>query len=438
LTADREYYDSLIKQGYSPNDALYYTRQYFPQFSVQTEQMNVPVPVNTQQTQYGQSYANQQFIHASQLYHHIPIQQRKKNTKLWIGLGVAGLAICIALVVIIASFASSSSSISSRLLVETPEFGFRHDVNPSEYENLGANRLSYDSGEQYPDFSSTVNVYGDDLAGDGWTGSGVIISEYWILTAAHVVEDLIASQTGIYVGEDVGYGEFDYVYSIRNIHVHPGWAGDSELMVSGVDIALIELDEPIRTWESSIAIWDNISSTNRLNTGTIVYTSGYGAYDEGYSECTQYCLDDGDGEYSQRRAWSNVLDRVSDGIIPEHDYDGDDIWHGGWVIYDFDSPSGEHNSLASGESFTIQQGSYAYAGDGDSDKTPLPLEGTTVQGDSGGPTYAYLDGVWTVIGITSHGSLTANYGDVAFNTRVSSHTNWICSFDNVETPIDGC
>ena len=66
------------------------------------------------------------------------------------------------------------------------------------------------------------------------------------------------------------------------------------------------------------------------------------------------------------------------------------------------------------------------------------MEGTSVQGDSGGPTYAYLNGQWTVIGLTAHGSLTANYGDVAFNTLVSSHADWICTFDSQVSPILGC
>ncbi len=423
MTADREYYDSLISQGYPPQDAYYYTRQYFPNFSLVAEQApQYSAQPAVQMIHLNQSnYANPQYIHGVQMHHQITQKKSGLSTNAWIAIGVTGLVICVALIVLVATiFSSAGKGGGFGLYVDdTPEFGFRHDVNPTEYEDLGANRFPYTAGDQYPDFSSTVQVYGEDSAGDYWVGSGVIISEYWVLTAAHVVEDLVASQSDIYVGTDVGYGQYDRVYSIRNIYVHHDWNGDLE---SDADIALVQLDNAINTGISAIAKWDNVTSSNRLAIGSMVYTSGYGGYDLFYSECSEYCLDDGDGEYSQRRAWSNVLDRKTDL----------------WIVYDFDSPSGQHNALAAGETFTAQQGSYEYAGGGTSDATALSLEGTTVQGDSGGPTYAYLDGDWTVIGLTSHGSITANYGDVAFNTRVSSHSDWICSHENWNRPIDGC
>ena len=111
---------------------------------------------------------------------------------------------------------------------------------------------------------------------------------------------------------------------------------------------------------------------------------------------------------------------------------------GGFVVYDFDSPEGEHNSLASGKSSTRQQGDYSYLGDGSSSAIPLNLEGTSVQGDSGGPTFALIGGEWTVIGLTAHGSPTSNYGDVSVNTRVSSHALWICAQEIPIAPILGC
>ena len=319
----------------------------------------------------------------------------------------------------------------------TPEFGFRHDVNPSEFEDLGANRAPYYYGEQYPDFSSTVSIYGEDSTGDGWFGSGVIISEYWVLTAAHVVEGLQINNTWIYEGVDYE-DEEGYAYQILNVFIHPGWNDDSKLMESGMDIALIELEYPIDMNRSGIAAWDNMPASERLGIGALLYTSGYGGYDSEYSECSDFCLTDSSGDYSQRRAWSNILDRDVKSISPSDSYVNDDIWHGGFIVYDFDSPGGQHNALASGKTSTLQQGNYGYGGLGTSSAMPLPLEGTSVQGDSGGPTYALLDGNWTVIGLTAHGSVTANYGDVSFNTRVASHTTWICSHDTQYTPITGC
>jgi hypothetical protein len=47
-----------------------------------------------------------------------------------------------------------------------------------------------------------------------------------------------------------------------------------------------------------------------------------------------------------------------------------------------------------------------------------------------------INGEWTVIGITSHGSTDGYYGDIAVNTRVSSHSEWICSVTGQE--LTGC
>ena len=106
-------------------------------------------------------------------------------------------------------------------------------------------------------------------------------------------------------------------------------------------------------------------------------------------------------------------------------------------MYDFDSPSSDNNGLAKGQSFSFAQGDYSYGGKGDSNPEPTTLEGTSVAGDSGGPTFALIQGKWQVIGLTSHGSEAANYGDVAFNTAVSVHSDWICSHDSTQE-IPGC
>jgi len=171
--------------------------------------------------------------------------------------------------------------------------------------------------------------------------------------------------------------------------------------------------------------------------GSKVYTSGYGDYNRGNSNCTDYCLTDGD-YHSQRRAWENTLDRIVVDLQSSKSFEGDSEYKGGWVVYDFDSPRGDSNALGQGEDFSFEQGDYSYAGAGDSESEPLPLEGTSVMGDSGGPTFALIGGSWKVIGLTSHGSESANYGDVAFNTGVYSHRAWICSHSGDNNLIRGC
>ena len=79
---------------------------------------------------------------------------------------------------------------------------------------------------------------------------------------------------------------------------------------------------------------------------------------------------------------------------------------------------------------------FSYVGVGNSSSVALDLEGTSVPGDSGGPTYLKINGEWTVIGLTSHGSTDGYYGDLALNTRVSSHADWICSITG--SALTGC
>ncbi|HIA25304.1 MAG TPA: hypothetical protein EYN78_05960 [Candidatus Poseidoniales archaeon] len=226
------------------------------------------------------------------------------------------------------------------------------------------------------------------------------------------------------VGSD--YENPDATYDVKAIHIHPGWRVDNsnDGLEYGVDIALIELTSSIQG--VTPAPWANSTELDDDFLDSLIYSSGFGDYGS--------IIDDGSGDYySQRRAWKNTLDRLSDDIDPPKKYSGDDVWQGGWVVYDFDSPEGDDNSLAQGEN---SGGLFSYVGVGNSSSIALDLEGTSVPGDSGGPTYLKINGEWTVIGLTSHGSTDGYYGDLALNTRVSSHADWICSITG--SALTGC
>ncbi|HJM67094.1 MAG TPA: hypothetical protein QF555_06070 [Candidatus Thalassarchaeaceae archaeon] len=266
------------------------------------------------------------------------------------------------------------------------------------------------------------------------------------MTAAHVMEGMKVSDTFVFIGND--YESFDYRISIKSYSIHPGWPlatkysadEQDQILEEGTDIALIELQESIDSSNVDIAMWDNSTSSIQHSEliNSKIYISGFGDYSEDNSMCSEHCLTDSDGYFSKRRAWENTLDRIVEDIQSTVEYENQTEWKGGWVVYDFDGPSGDQNSLASGEKYNFEQGDYSYAGQGDSDSKPLPLEGTSVAGDSGGPTFGMIDGNWKVIGLTSHGSAAANYGDVAFNTAVFSHYDWICSHQELDKEIPGC
>ena len=342
------------------------------------------------------------------------------------------------IIVVITVIFSNYWTVVSLALDDTdgPEFGYRLDVEPELYEDLGANRYPYNSGAEYPSFSSTVSIWGSCISDSspdcGWAGSGVIISSRWILTAAHVVEDMNPNDSLIVVGSDWEYGD---VYEVESFYIHPSWNGVDELDL-GFDIALVELSEHISgIYPSS---WANQDDIDDSLLGATIFISGFGDYsDYEDSFCDSACLTDGDEFYSQRRAWANTLDRVIE--IGTQSGENDVVsLRGGHIVYDFDSPDGRSNSLASGNlGFNFFQ-DYSYAGEGDSSPNPHALEGTAVPGDSGGPVFAKIDGKWTVIGLTSHGSIASGYGDVEFNTRVSVHSEWICSISTPSRPISGC
>lgn len=342
------------------------------------------------------------------------------------------------IIVVITVIISNYWTVVSLALDDTdgPEFGYRLDVEPELYEDLGANRYPYNSGTQYPSFSSTVFIVGSCISDSspdcGWVGSGVIISSRWILTAAHVVEDMNPNDSLIVVGSDWEYGD---VYEVESFYIHPSWNGVDELDL-GIDIALVELSEHISgIYPSS---WANQDDIDDSLLGATIFISGFGDYsDYEDSFCDSACLTDGNEFYSQRRAWANTLDRVIEIGTQSGENDVASL-RGGHIVYDFDSPDGRSNSLASGNlGFNFFQ-DYSYAGKGDSSPHPHPLEGAAVPGDSGGPVFAKIDGKWTVIGLTSHGSIASGYGDVDFNTRVSVHSEWICSISTPSRPISGC
>jgi hypothetical protein len=115
-------------------------------------------------------------------------------------------------------------------------------------------------------------------------------------------------------------------------------------------------------------------------------------------------------------AGENILDRIVTEVSSTDSGKG-----GGLLAFDFDSPSRNNNSLGINSSQTA----FDNLPSGDSSESPLTLEVSTAEGDSGGPLIARHDETWRLLGTVSYGSSNSTYGDISVFTRLSNHTDWI-------------
>ena len=302
------------------------------------------------------------------------------------------------------------------------EYGYRLDIDSDLYFDLGANKNGFQANDEVPSFDSTVFIEGTCIDDPEYycSGSGVVISSRWVFTAAHVAIGLDVSDTYVVIGSD--YENYEDAIAVSEIFIHPSYR-DEEY---DYDFAMLKLEWSVNQQYISGWVGDR-EDLNLINSKA--YISGFGDLDEEFADCGKACLEDQNGYFSQRRAWTNIIDRVTGSTTIGNSY----------IVYDFDSPDGKNNSLRKGNSgFSYDQGDFSYAGKGSSSQEPTNLEGTSVFGDSGGPMYANIDGAWLVVAVTAHGGEYSDYGDVAFNSRVSVYYDWICSHSNSDARITNC
>ncbi|MDW8105432.1 MAG: trypsin-like serine protease [Armatimonadota bacterium] len=248
---------------------------------------------------------------------------------------------------------------------------WRDDMSESDYIGLAT----------FSEFATVGRVFSVGLG----AGSGTLIADgRWVLTAAHVVYGAPA------VLFELGSSLYDAV----NVFIHPGYAPGS----FAHDIALIQLNTVVPN------ITPAALYTGNLELGAVGYSVGYGLGGNGLTGYSASAY-----PYGTKRAMQNVIDLIIDAqgaINPE----------GTFLLSDFDSPSGNTNTLAPFSS----------------EPTPLQLEGMGAPGDSGGPVFILQDNRWYVAGVHSFisgldGAADASYGDILGSTRVSSYNSWIVS-----------
>ncbi len=301
-------------------------------------------------------------------------------------------------------------------LNEEVTFGIRHDRSLSEYENIAA---SFD--RNLPDFSPVV-AFEYSLDGSDnydFVATGVLIEQDWVLTAAHNFYDAEeqdnpapASGVTILVGNDPNNPRASY--GVSDIIFHPTWLEGNQDLNDANDLCLVKLSTTVPDISPAVLYAD----TNEP-LGNQVWHCGFGDY-------SQLAGQDPD-LISKKHAMENLLDRVQGGFQTST---GGVDYPGGLLAFDFDDPAGTLNTLGD----DIVNEDEGYLGLGSSSSMALSFEGTTVEGDSGGPLFLKNNDGWEVAGILSGGAFEpvrnhsdGNYGDISIYTRVSTSIDWIRS-----------
>ncbi|MEM1305266.1 MAG: trypsin-like serine protease [Planctomycetota bacterium] len=264
----------------------------------------------------------------------------------------------------------------------------------------GVDDAAYFALAAQPEYASVGKLTWSEPGGS-FLGSGTLIAEDWVLTAAHNIDGADGAGSGL---NNLKFSVGGATYAAEQWIAEPTWAalgGDQDLdnYLAGYDIALVKLSSPVE----GVAPATLYAGEDELGlVGTAVGFGSQGVGSTGFQA----------GTAGTKIAGQNVIDAVGPDKSPGSNPFAFNVDNDRLLAVDFDSPTSPFESRLG-------------------DRSPLELEYLIAPGDSGGGLFIDVDGETLLAGVTSFGlSVDANgpnsdYGDLGGFTRVSSFVDWI-------------
>lgn len=270
-------------------------------------------------------------------------------------------------------------------------------VSDQDYLNLGSQ------------FSGVGIVSLSNSNGAFRAGSGTLIGDQWVLTAAHVANE------GSLTGANVELNGVSYTVDAK--YVNPLFNGN---VVDGHDVALLHLSTAV---DSSITRY-GISVSN-VTLGTMGYGVGYGNTGTG---------DTGDtgGNAWHERAFTNNIDALNPLVHDQSSNPNATDPFAGYMS-DFRSPTSATN--------TLDSAAFGYTVGVHSSSTPTWLEGAIGTGDSGGALFVKTGSTYNLVGVTSYAveisgrsntAVIGMYGDWSTWSDIAPDMAWITQQSGIQ------